>query len=207
MHPTRRQILEGLFGCSCLGVTALAELPAYGATPVTLDGLQILCTLQAAPHIRTVTGLRDGPPAAEREVGWITDLIGMRPHIEILEAEFNGGGIAIAAVRGTQRYIVYDTKWFTFADDRVSWYSVYVLGHEIGHHIYGHTYRRQRHPHQAELDADRFGGWAVARLGGRLDQALAFTRVFSETGSRTHPPRNKRIAAIREGWLTGSGRP
>lgn len=200
MELTRRHILKGLAGCACCG---LAGAPT---NPLLADELDVnfICTLKSNRNTIKLLRVRKARPEAKRLLGHLTDLIGMRHHIKIIEGDFDRSPIASAGIMGPYRVIVYDAEWFTFENDQVSWYSVYVLGHEIGHHIYGHTHKFKHGQHQGELDADRFGGWAVAKLGGRLDQALALTRVFSEEGSESHPPRDKRIEAVQTGWLSGS---
>ena len=200
MLLTRRKMVLGLLSCPVCGQLSSAEAETGKDES---DEWKMICAMKQVPGIGAVENTRDGKPEANRAIGWIMDLVGMRPRIRILEADFKVDNVARAVIRGSQRYVVYDTKWFTFEDNRVSWYSIYILGHEIGHHIYGHTHGFESGRHRAELDADRFGGWVVARLGGRLDQAVAFTRVFSEKGSKSHPPRNDRIAAIQEGWQAG----
>lgn len=200
MLLTRRKMVFGLLSCPVCGQVSSAGAETGKEDS---DDWKTLCAMKQMPGNGAVESIRDGRPEAIRVIGWITDLIGMRSHIRILEADFKIDNVARAVTRGSQRYVVYDAKWFTFEDNRVSWYSIYVLGHEIGHHIYGHTHGFKPEQHRAELDADRFGGWVVARLGGRLDQAVAFTRVFSEKGSKSHPPRHERIAAIQEGWQAG----
>tara|TARA_R110002110_G_scaffold257206_2_gene473149 strand:+ start:5826 stop:6449 length:624 start_codon:yes stop_codon:yes gene_type:complete len=197
----RRQMIGGLMGAACC-----PPLVSTKALAIPADGeFHIICGMQ---HTATGMGIqkpRTPAPEAKRVIGWISDAIGVRPTFEVLEADFSRGGIAAAATRGDHRYVLYDAKWFTFEKNTVGWYALFVLAHEIGHHIHGHTHGFKPSRHQGELDADRFGGWIVARLGGRLDQALSFMPYLSETGSKSHPPRGKRIEATIAGWKSGSG--
>jgi len=195
----RRQIISGLVGAVCcppiISTKALSQ-PAD-------DEFHIVCQMQHAAMGTGIKKLRKPPLEAKRIIEWISNAIGVRPEFEILEADFSRGGIAAAATRGTRRYVIYDKKWFTFEKNTVAWYSVFILAHEIGHHIHGHTHGFKPSRHQGELDSDRFGGWIVARLGGRLDQALSFMPYLSEAGSISHPPRGKRIEATIAGWRAG----
>lgn len=197
---TRREFVRGFIAAACCGSAG------YAAQSKAMDepSFQVLCGLQKPLTIETVENMRPARPEAERIIHWICDLIGVRPNFELLAADFKHRNIAMAATRVDQRYVVYDDKWFLFEENKVSWYTVYVFAHEIGHHIHGHTFGFNPDRHQGELDADRFGGWVVARLGGGLDQALSFMPSLSEQGGKTHPPRNLRIQATREGWLAGS---
>jgi len=199
MLLTRRQFAGRVLAGTCCG-TAVAAGPALAAGA---DEFQVLCGIRSTPAIETIGNIRAARPEAVRVIQWICEQIGVRPNFELRAADFERRNIAVAATHGTQRFVIYDDKWFAFEENRVSWYSVYILAHEIGHHIYGHTSGLRPDKRQGELDADRFGGWIVARLGGRLGQALAFMPYLSEKISETHPARNKRIEATREGWLAG----
>ncbi len=197
---TRRHFLSGIAACACTRTSVEAAPSTY----VDGSAFQILCGIRKTPAINSVENLRPARPEAERIIDWICGLIGVRPEFELLTADFKYRNIAIAATRGDRRYVIYDDKWFRFEENKVSWYTVYVFGHEIGHHLHGHTFGFNPDRHRGELDADRFGGWVVARLGGRLEDALAFMPSLSEKGGKTHPPRNERIIATRNGWLAGS---
>lgn len=79
------------------------------------------------------------------------------------------------------------------------WAIVYVMAHEIGH---GHDARIGVlwlfDSHQAELSADEWGGCAIARAGGKLEEATnAAIALFSE--SDTHPGWLDRTAALQRG--------
>ncbi len=197
----RRQMIGGLVGVACCPSIISAKAFAKPAD----DEFHIICGMRHKPKVKGLKNLRPPPPEAVRIIGWISNAIGVRPEFEILEADFSHGGIAVAATRGDRRYVIYDSKWFTFETNKVGWYALFILAHEIGNHINGHTHGFEPSRHQAELDDDRFGGWIVARLGGRLDQALSFMPYLSEAGSLTHPPRTKRIEATIAGWKSGSG--
>ena len=107
-----------------------------------------------------------------------------------------------AVIMQGERYIVFDPAWYADAS-KVSRYL--VLGHEIGHHVCGHTKGTRMSRWEVELEADRYAGAAIRRAGGALEQVLqAAARRYSTEGSRTHPPRADRLAAIRAGFNNGS---
>src|SRR5690606_38394645 len=53
-----------------------------------------------------------------------------------------------------------------------------------------------------ELEADKFSGFVLYKMGASLDDAqLALGKLVAEgPDGRTHPGRGKRMAAIAEGW-------
>jgi hypothetical protein len=94
-----------------------------------------------------------------------------------------------------------------------------VMGHELGHHVCGHTAGvLQRDPWAKELEADTFAGLTIrgleAKGGGwgiTLQSALQYaSQLLPAAGSATHPPLEQRIQAIIDGYNNGSpcvGRP
>lgn len=196
MMINRREVMAGILGTVCCPTLS-------AAAAATDDQFHVICGMGGTPRIKGIKNMRPAAPEAIRTIRWISNAIGVRPSFEILAADFTHGGIAVAATRGNQRYVVYDAKWFRFSENKVGWYEVFILAHEIGHHIHGHTHGFNPSRHVGELDSDRFGGWIVARLGGTLKQALSFMPYLNEKDSRSHPGRHKRIEAAMAGWLSG----
>lgn len=198
MLSTRRTLLAG--SCVCIAAAATTNI----LIPENED-LQVLCKLSDGLSIKRIGPLRHAPVWARQALDAVTGLVGMRPVFELREADFEKGWIAVAAKRGNTRYVIYDSKWFPIDDVGIGWYMITIFAHEIGHHLYGHTSGISESNHQDELDADRFGGWAVAKLGGTEAEALSFTPRLSSGGSSSHPARADRIDAYREGWRAGKG--
>lgn len=84
---------------------------------------------------------------------------------------------------------------------RTDWSAVSVLAHEIAHHLLGHTLDPDAvHPGD-ELACDRYSGFILQRMGATLEESLAAMEVAGNVhGTRAHPPRHARLAAIRQGW-------
>lgn len=199
MNIDRRTILSGI-GASACCIPFIPRAHAFTEEP---EPFRFICGIGGNPIGKSIENVRPARPQAERAIQWISELIGIRPAFELREADFKRKSIAMAATRGVHRYVIYDAKWFTFEENTIPWYAIWVFAHEIGHHIHGHTHGYRPDRHRGELDADRFGGWVVSRLGGRLDQALAFMPILSERGGKSHPPRTERIEATKAGWQAG----
>lgn len=109
---------------------------------------------------------------------------------------------AKAHVSDYKRYIYYSEDFMRklAADMPGNWPSLTILAHEVGHHIQGHTLKPGPGRPEMELEADRFSGFIVARLGGSVDDATQTLVAASEFGSATHPPRSARIEAVINGW-------
>ena len=81
------------------------------------------------------------------------------------------------------------------------WASISVMAHEIGHHLSGHTLMRGGSQPPIELEADKFSGFVLQKMGARLEDAqTAISTLVPEGDGPTHPGRAKRLAAILSGW-------
>jgi hypothetical protein len=117
---------------------------------------------------------------------------------------------AFAVIHKGQRYIVYDYGW-TAAGEYTAGH-ILVLGHEVGHHVCGHTAGSMRSdPHGRELEADRYAGASLRRMQSTLsltvslqDIVQAAQQLFPVEDSPTHPGAAKRINAIIQGYNSGS---
>ena len=130
----------------------------------------------------------------------IIDIVGLKPNFEVVAANVQN---AAAVVYNGKRYVLYNP---TFIDNLIKttgtqWAAVSVLAHEIGHHLNGHTLAGTGNPHQLELDADEFSGFALRKMGASLAQAqAAMNTIAQDRASRTHPGQQDRLVAIQRGW-------
>ena len=168
-----------------------------GQETIELEGAYGFLDRWLLPHTINV---RDPSPLALRAVSWIVDAVGLVPNFEVVEADITREFAAYAIIRGGRRYIVYDRKSLTWDISNPNWIDVTVMAHEIGHHLNGHTLDREISFWKRELEADRFAGFAVSRLGGSLENALAAFRGVSVEGTELHPPRAQQLEAIEAGW-------
>lgn len=121
-----------------------------------------------------------------------------------------------ASYKGT-RYILYDPDFMTRISGYTSdWSGLSILAHEIGHHVNGHAVdalvlesSSARPPSLAEsremeLEADRYSGFVMHKLGATLQQAQQAIQALAGGGddrNSTHPTKYKRLEAIAEGYM------
>lgn len=122
-----------------------------------------------------------------------------------LNFEIYGGDIqnAVATIIDNKRYIIYDPKLFNFTDEYADsyWSSISILAHEIGHHLSGHTLTNNISNHDIELQADKFSGFVLYKMGATKEQATnAMMLIGSDSDSESHPNKRVRIQAIIDGW-------
>ena len=82
------------------------------------------------------------------------------------------------------------------------WGAISVLAHEIGHHLSGNTLIKHKINLQDELDADRFSGFILYKMGATLEEAKSVINLVElNSNPETHPPKTQRLIAITIGWL------
>ncbi len=112
---------------------------------------------------------------------------------------------ALATTQGKNRYILYNTSFLeNFKKDaQTAWAAYCVLAHEIGHHLSNHDLEETTPSvrKRFELEADKFAGGVLFKLGASLTEAQAGINTFSnDNASATHPPKRARLEAIAVGW-------
>lgn len=109
---------------------------------------------------------------------------------------------AAALIDGNKRKILYNAAFLDDLSRRVqsNWSALSVLAHEIGHHLNGHTLQISGSLPQLELEADRFSGFILQRLGAPLSGAQAVIASLGQDRSTTHPSKSDRLEAIAAGW-------
>jgi len=143
----------------------------------------------------------------------IAQIIGALPEVE-LKKKPDFAGIAAVVKQAGRVVLIYDSeKLESFNPEETNnWTVPAILAHELGHVVLGHmddtlrcftsdsdsngcvTYQKM------ELDADRYAGFVLRRLGASLEQTKQALAFLPQTDSITHPGRKKGIQAIAEGW-------
>ena len=108
-----------------------------------------------------------------------------------------------AKIRHHERYILYNPEFVNQVNTvtKNKWASIFILAHEVGHHLEGHTLRDINSRPSIELEADEFAGFVLHKMGASLQQSqLAMYYISNSAASKTHPAREDRLAAIEKGW-------
>jgi hypothetical protein len=142
---------------------------------------------------------------SDKAVVSILDQVGLIKNFEVLESSAVDN--AAAVVYNNERYILYNHNFMEIANriSNNSWASISILAHEIGHHLQGHTLDNKGSRPPLELEADKFSGFVLAKMGASLEDAQsAILNLVSEKPSDTHPSRSKRLKAIASGFADGT---
>lgn len=111
---------------------------------------------------------------------------------------------AAAVIKGSDRYILYNQNFIHSlkAATRSDWSPYSVMAHEIAHHLAGHTLNNSGSRPSLELEADKYSGFILAKLGASLEDAQATIASIGDLKpSVTHPAKHDRLAAIANGWF------
>ncbi|MEO8419997.1 MAG: caspase family protein [Hyphomicrobium sp.] len=145
-----------------------------------------------------------GSAGAIQIVQTIMSKVGLPMNLDVRSApDVPNAEALVEEVSGKQvRVILYNPVWINNLSQTLvsDWPSTSILAHEIGHHLAGHMDPAYAN-HTAELEADRFSGHILNRLGATLEQAqLAMAMVSDDSASVTHPGRAERVREIAQGW-------
>lgn len=153
--------------------------------------------------------------AADSALDDILNVIGASKRFVLQECSNINNAIALT-LNGV-RYIMYDPEFMTSLSYGNNWTSKFILAHEVGHHINGHTVDvlaanisnkvSLSTSRIQELEADEFAGFVLGRLGATLSDALSGVQSLSDEDDSysTHPRRSRRIAAIKKGFNESGG--
>lgn len=171
----------------------------------SVDALKICSSLQANNF---------GTDAeAEQALEKILSVIGASKRF-VLQPCDNINNAVATAYKGI-RYILYDRQFMNSISNGNDWGNLFILAHEVGHHINGHSLDLVLYmaevvepstlalKRQQELEADEFAGFILSKLGGSLQDARTAITNVSSTGEdsySTHPSRDKRLEAMEKGF-------
>lgn len=159
-----------------------------------------------APRIKRSFESDREAAATFREILAATGIPGVADRIQVRASAETANAEAQIGEDG-QRYIFYNSTFMRElgAKTQKYWALVFVIAHEVGHHIAGHLdFAGQNH--RVELEADRYAGFILGRMGATHDEAIAAVgAIGAGTGSSTHPPRDQRVQIVSLGWNDGVG--
>lgn len=115
---------------------------------------------------------------------------------------------AYATIYRGRRYILYDDLFLNELSRPTNsnyFFNLFVLAHEIGHHLNGHTLLPSESievSQNEELEADEFAGFIVAKMGGNRDHIYKILEAIPhpENNYSSHPTYIRRLSAALYGF-------
>ena len=145
---------------------------------------------------------------ADNALTLIVDASGLSKNFKLLAGDVPNACATISIDPKTnqiERYIIYNQTFMNnISKHNNYWASISILAHEIGHHLNGHSLLTGGSRPNLELEADKFSGFILSKLGATLDEAETAVNTLPEAGSLTHPPRSARLAAVANGYLSNN---
>lgn len=185
-----------------LFVTNLSFSQDYGNK---VDALKLCTTIQSKSFSTDIK--------ADNALEKILNVIGASKRF-VLQPCDNINNAVAASYKGI-RYILYDKDFMNTINKGNNWGNLFILAHEVGHHINGHsldlvlyvsktvdpvTLEQSR---KQELEADEFAGFILAKLGGDITEVNKLINIISsnkDDSYSTHPNATKRLNAIKIGY-------
>ena len=151
----------------------------------------------------------DADEDAKKAVDKICELTALKSNFEIKAADVPNACAVVRCddVGNCKRYILYNQEFMLLVNDasNTDFSRLGILAHEIAHHLNGHTLTNDGSNWEFELEADKFAGFVLRKLGATLDDVKRVFSILPVEGSITHPPRETRIAAAINGWIASKG--
>lgn len=174
----------------------------------SIDPLKLCVAIQSNNFISDVE--------AENALDRILSVIGASKRFVLQPCDNINNAVAIS-YKGV-RYILYDKEFMNSISSGDNWGNLFILAHEVGHHINGHSLdlvlyatetveaetlasRRQQ-----ELEADEFAGFVLGKLGASLSETTTVLNSLANDRDdtySTHPAKSKRLLATSEGYTNG----
>lgn len=201
-------------GCGKAPAVEAAGSPPQAArttADANLVAAQIADTLQACSYDgRPVQfGMGGAAPRDCRDmIEQVMAFTGLPQNFEVTEADVPNAAAAILLDQQKlpHRVIAFNPRFIELVRRETGgnpWSAVSIMAHEAGHHLAGHTIQPGGSQPPIELEADKFSGFVLYKMGAsRSDTLKAINTLVPEAvpGTSTHPGRSQRAAAVGDGW-------
>lgn len=116
---------------------------------------------------------------------------------------------ALAFIYKNERLIVADQNYLNYLNNNNKtndyWFYLFILSHEIGHHLNGHTLKKSISlvdSQKRELECDRFAGMILRKYNATEYEITNILKKLPhpEDNNSTHPTFNSRVVAALEGY-------
>ena len=202
-----------LFSALTVVLTGLTPALAQNAPAIpgvagqTLTIPVLACSYDGSPVRFTPPNLAAGDDSEGKTVvAEIMKYTGLPQNFDVVIGEVPNAAamIVLGPDELPRRVIAYNQSFMgqvAKATQNNNWVPISIMAHEIGHHLSGHTLMPGGSQPPLELEADKFSGFVLYKMGAALtDAQKAMSTFASEKDGSTHPGRAKRLSAIQQGW-------
>lgn len=168
-----------------------------------------ICSLSKIEQ-NTINCLIENPNigiASSENIRKITQQIYISPNFIYKNCNNINNALAVINPLNNKRYIMFDFEYLNNISNNDYWFKIFVLAHEIAHHINGHTIPNKQatsilNSQQKELDCDYFAGYILFKLGASENQIFNIINNLPDAKSdyESHPRNYKRIDSALKGY-------
>lgn len=166
------------------------------------------CSYEGKPVTMSAHAMTQGDAGAGVDVvAQIMRYTGLPQNFDVIQSNDVPNAAAVILLGPDElprRVIAYNDRFMDDVRGATSnndWAPISIMAHEIGHHLSGHTIQPGGSQPPTELEADKFSGFVLYKMGAMLaDATKAMNTLVPESDGPTHPGRSKRVRAIEEGW-------
>lgn len=206
--------------CSALTAALTGIAPALAQNAPTVPGAPIraavhsvlACSYDGSPVRFTPPDLASGSDAEGASVvAEIMKYTGLPQNFDVVVGQVpNAAAMIVLGPDDLPRRVIAYNQTFmgqvAKATQNNDWVPISIMAHEIGHHLSGHTLMPGGSQPPLELEADKFSGFVLYKMGALLPDAQKAMRTLApEQDGDTHPGRAKRLVAIQQGWQQACG--
>ena len=185
----------------------------YGAELKSLNDLNEVCPPSDKGGGMGFQGMEEiSPASAEQIVNTMLSDMGISNKYNLREckelSKNNARAQAFIKDGKIKKYIVYDIDFLNDIANsaETNYAAMFVLAHEVGHHMNDHTLNSSSSEIPLEIEADYFAGTKLAISKVNLEQTLRAVRTVkdiytSKSRFATHPGRMDRMKAAYNGWM------
>ncbi|WP_076069442.1 TPM domain-containing protein [Sphingomonas montana] len=207
LHRASMTAVAALLTCGCGQADDASRTASSAARVEAIASTLQACsydgkTLQADGSALTGGAPRDCASAVTRIMGYT----GLPANFVVVSGPVPNAAAVILLddKRVPRRVIAFNPEFMQAAEAQVGgsvWGPISIMAHEIAHHLSGHTIVPGGSRPEIELEADKFSGYVLQKMGAPLaDAQRMILTVGSNHGSPTHPAKDRRAASIRQGW-------
>jgi len=185
-------------------LTAIYHLSGQGTTEIILGKT---CAIEGKVSLGRLQASYAASDVVEK-LNQITDIAGFPTNFMVYSTKTPGISV-ISSINqaNNERIIIYNEVYRQkiAASRNLDWTTIFMIAHEVGHHLAGHTLGEDESKRrQEELSADYFAGFIMAHFYAEKSHVLEAINFLEENPTDgIHPPRIERENKILEGWAKG----
>lgn len=190
--------------CINFGCPQGSNKPADNAIAENISNPVQICTYSGMQSESKIS-LKEAESSARETIESIINTTGLPMNFTLHAGDVES---ACAIVHNGKRVIVYNPFFMKGARGgrNGKWVEAAIFAHMIAHHLSGHELKIEAGRELSELEADKFAGLTLQKMGATMEQSTEALYAISNEMSLSHyPEASSRISALESGWNQARG--